>query len=59
MGLAPIFKSAVPFKGPVLVPIYSSTSVLAIAAMGNAKLVLAGGISGVSRISRHLWRRRD
>jgi uncharacterized membrane protein len=55
-GLTPLFKSAVPFKGPVLIAIYGFTSVLAIAAMGDAKVVLAGGISGVSRISRHLWR---
>jgi uncharacterized membrane protein len=56
MGFAPIFKSAVPFKGPVLVAIYGFTCVLAMAAIGDIKLVLAGGISGVSRISRHLWR---
>jgi uncharacterized membrane protein len=31
-------------------------SVLAVAAIGDAKVVLAGGISGISRISRHLWR---
>jgi hypothetical protein len=30
--------------------------VLALAAIGDARVVLAGGISGVSRISRHLWR---
>jgi hypothetical protein len=56
LGLTPLFKSAVPFKGPVLIAIYGFTSVLAIAAIGDARVVLAGGISGVSRISRHLWR---
>jgi hypothetical protein len=55
-GLAPFFKSAVPFEGPVLIAIYSFTSVLAIAAIGDAKVVLAGGISGAPRIARHLWR---
>jgi uncharacterized membrane protein len=55
-GLAPLFKSAVPFKGPVLVAIYGFTAVLAVAAIGDARVVLAGGISGVPRISRHLWR---
>ena len=55
-GSAPMFKSAVPLKGPVLIAIYGFASVVAIAAIGDAKLVLAGGISGVSRISRHLWR---
>jgi uncharacterized membrane protein len=56
LGLTPLFKSAVPFKGPVLIAIYGFTSVLLIAAAGDAKVVLAGSIPGVSRISRHLWR---
>jgi uncharacterized membrane protein len=56
LGLTPLFKSAVPFKGPVLIAIYGFTSVLVIAALGDARVVLSGGISGVSRISRHLWR---
>jgi hypothetical protein len=56
IGATPMFKSAVPFKGPVLIAIYGFTSVLAIAAIGDARLVLAGGIAGVPRISRHLWR---
>jgi len=55
-GLSPLFKSAVPFEGPVLIAIYGFTSVLAIAAIGDAKVVLAGGISGAPRIARHLWR---
>ena len=56
LGMTPLFKSAVPFKGPVLIALYGFTAVLAIAAIGDARVVLAGGISGVSRISRHLWR---
>jgi Ca2+/Na+ antiporter len=55
-GAAPMFKSAVPLKGPVLVAIYGFTLVLGIAAMADARVVLAGGISGVRRIARHLWR---
>jgi len=55
-GLAPLFKSAVPFKGPVLIAIYSFTSVLVLAAVGDARVVWAGALSGVARISRHLWR---
>jgi uncharacterized membrane protein len=55
-GLAPMFKSAVPFKGAVLIAIYGFTSVLAIAAIGDAKVVIGGGISGAPRIARHLWR---
>lgn len=56
LGVTPLFKSAVPFKGPVLIAIYGFTTVLVIAALGDARVVLAGGIAGVSRISRHLWR---
>jgi hypothetical protein len=55
-GMDPFFKSAVPFKGPVLVAIYGFTSVLALAAIGDARLVLAGGIAGAQRLARHLWR---
>jgi hypothetical protein len=56
MRFPPLFKSAVPFKGPVLVAIYSFTSILVLAAIGDARVVLGGALSGVSRISRHLWR---
>jgi uncharacterized membrane protein len=48
-GLAPLFKSAVPFEGPVLIAIYSFASVLALAAPGDARVVLKG-ISGTPRI---------
>jgi hypothetical protein len=55
-GLAPFFNSAVPFKGPVLIAIYSFTAVLAIAVVGDSRLVLARGVAGAARIARHLWR---
>ncbi len=55
-GMPPLFKSAVPFKGAVLIAIYSFTAVLAIAAISDARLVISGGISGKPRIARHLWR---
>jgi hypothetical protein len=55
-GLPPLFKSAVPFEGPVLIAIYSFTAILAIAVIGDAKVVLGGGIAGAPRIARHLWR---
>jgi uncharacterized membrane protein len=55
-GLPPLFKSAVPFNGAVLVAIYSFTSVLILAFIGDARVVLSGALSGVARISRHLWR---
>ena len=55
-GLPPLFKSAVPFEGPVLIALYSITAVLGIAALSDAKVVFSGGISGAPRIARHLWR---
>jgi len=55
-GLPPLFKSTVPFEGPVLIAIYGFTAVLVIAVIGDARAALAGGISGAARIARHLWR---
>ncbi len=56
-GLEPFIKSAIPYKGPVLIAVYSFTSVMAIATIADAKVVvLNGGISGAPRIARHLWR---
>jgi hypothetical protein len=55
-GLPPLFKGAVAFEGPVLIAIHSFTLVLILAAVGDARLVLAGGLSGTPRIARHLWR---
>jgi uncharacterized membrane protein len=55
-GLPLFFKSAVPMKGPVLIAMYVFTLVIAIAAVSDAKVVFAGGISGAPRIARHLWR---
>jgi uncharacterized membrane protein len=55
-GLPPLFVSAVPFKGPILIAIYAFTTVLALAAIGDARIAFGGEISDVARISRHLWR---
>jgi hypothetical protein len=55
-GQTPFFKSKVALEGPVLIAIYSFTAVIAIAAIGDARMVLAGGIGGAPRIARHLWR---
>ncbi|HEY1962336.1 MAG TPA: hypothetical protein VGG69_07960 [Rhizomicrobium sp.] len=55
-GLPLFFKTAIPIQGPVLIALYGFTAVLAIAALSDAKVVLAGGISGAPRIARHLWR---
>jgi hypothetical protein len=56
MGMTPLFESAVPFKGPVLIAIYIFTTVLGLAAVGDARVVMNTGISGSPRIVRHLWR---
>ena len=53
-GLTLMLTSTVALKGPVLIAIYVFTSVLMLAAIGDARLVWAGGIAGVPRISRHL-----
>jgi hypothetical protein len=55
-GMTPSIKSTVPFEGPVLIAIYIFTAVLSLAAIGDARLVLGGGLSGAPRIARHLWR---
>ena len=55
-GLPPFFKSAVALEGPVLVALYSFTAVLAIAVVGDARVVFAGGVAAAPRIARHLWR---
>ena len=55
-GLAPSFKSATPLEGPVRVAIYSFTFLVVMAAIGDLRLVRAGGVVGARRIGRHLWR---
>jgi NADH:ubiquinone oxidoreductase subunit K len=42
--------------GPVLVATYILTAIAMLAAGGDLKVILRRGISGVQRISRHLWR---
>ncbi len=56
MDLPPLFKSAVRLQGPVLIAIYSFTSILVAAVIGDARVVLSGALAGVPRVSRHLWR---
>ncbi|HEX3665186.1 MAG TPA: DUF2306 domain-containing protein [Rhizomicrobium sp.] len=51
-----IFKSAFAIKGPILIAMYVFASVVGIAALSDAKVVWAGGITGAPRIARHLWR---
>jgi hypothetical protein len=51
-----VFKTAFTIEGAILVALCSFASVIALAAFGDARVVLAGGLSGRSRIARHLWR---
>ena len=55
-GSQPSFKSATPLEGPVRVAIYSFTFLVAMEAIGDVRLVRAGGVTGARRIGRHLWR---
>ena len=55
-GLKPSFESAVPLEGPVRIAIFCFTFFIAFAAIGDARLILAGGSTGARRIGRHLWR---
>jgi hypothetical protein len=55
-GLEPSFKSAVPIEGPVRAALYSFTFLVTMAAIGDARLVWAGGVTDRRRIGRHLWR---
>ena len=56
MGIAPPFKSAMALKGPVLIALYTFTFFIALATIGDLRMVWAGGIAGAQRIGRHLWR---
>lgn len=41
---------------PLLIATYMVTAIAAVAAMGDVKLVVQGGIAGTARVARHLWR---
>jgi len=43
-------------KGQLLFATYMVTAIAAVAAIGDARLVLQGGIAGPARVARHLWR---
>ena len=55
-GSQPYLKSATPLEGPVRIAIYSFTFIVALAAIGDARLIWTGGATGARRIGRHLWR---
>lgn len=51
-----LFKSAFAIEGPILIALCTFAAVIAAAAIGDARVVFARGISGTPRIARHLWR---
>ena len=51
-----VFKSAIAIEGPVLIALSLFALVITLAAVGDFRVVLRRGISGTSRIARHLWR---
>ncbi|HEV2269040.1 MAG TPA: hypothetical protein VGR92_06245 [Steroidobacteraceae bacterium] len=55
-GLTPSVRSATPIKGPVAIAVYVFTFLMALGAIGDARMLWAGGIAGARRIGRHLWR---
>jgi len=55
-GLPTFFTGAMTFKGPIVIAIYSFTTILALAVLGDARLVFAGRLTATPRICRHLWR---
>lgn len=55
-GLTPWLRSAMPLEGPVRIALYTFTGVIALATIGDARMLRSGGIVGARRIGRHLWR---
>jgi uncharacterized membrane protein len=51
-----VFKSAFKIEGPILIALWVFSAIMATAAIGDAKVVLSRGISGIPRVARHLWR---
>jgi uncharacterized membrane protein len=51
-----LFKSAFVIEGPILIALCVFSTIMAIAAIGDLRVVLGRGISGTPRIARHLWR---
>lgn len=56
MGLPLFVRSAIPIEGPIRIAVFAFTIVFAIATIADAKVVLAGRITGAPRVARHLWR---
>src|SRR5579871_6468870 len=56
LGAAAIAGRVPALKGPLLPATLITGAIAAIAAIGDARVVLAGGTRGAARIARHLWR---
>ncbi len=50
------FKTAFSLSGPIAIAIWAFTLVTLIAAGSDVRVLFFGGIAGVARIARHLWR---
>jgi len=51
-----LFESAFAIRGAILIALCVFATIIAIAAIGDARVVLNRGISGTPRVARHLWR---
>ena len=51
-----VFKSAFEIKGPILIALCVFSAIMAIAAIGDVRAVWGRGLSGMARVTRHLWR---
>jgi uncharacterized membrane protein len=51
-----VFKSAFKIEGPILIALCVFSAIMATAALGDLRVVLGRGVSGIPRIARHLWR---
>ncbi len=51
-----VFKAAFRIEGPILIALWVFSAIMATAAIGDLRVVLSGGVTGIARIARHLWR---
>jgi uncharacterized membrane protein len=51
-----VFKSAFKIEGPILIALWVFSAIMATAAIGDLRVVLSRGVSGIPRIARDLWR---
>lgn len=51
-----VFQTAFEIKGPILIALCVFSAVMATAAIGDLRVVLSHGVSGIARVARHLWR---